>query len=570
MQVKDRQADLMTRTGCLLLIAAPLLVIAYTSATLGYPLTQMMLPHAEQDVAAQREGEILALTATFSGEGGDAIADEIDEALHTLLVDNWETDTLRAGRVKEMPTSEEEALALAGTYNAEIVVWGEVTGDELITHISLTNTFGEWEPTQQSYSLIPGDMFHQSHLVDFVHALMQMHSAPINIYRYEAASSIFYNLYHASPRTPFFTSLTAIYQIRCDLEAQDTISITQTLDTALKEHPNADLFLLMAEMAASKGDVEGVQAAMAQARALDMTIAIEDEMTARLLILSGKLEEALAMLDDLLAHDAVGATLVLERARLLDVMGRDEAADADYLAYLALAPMDASIHFEYIDRLIARQAWEEADAALQNAPREVDWNNPPEFSLEDRIATTQITLMMARGDSEGAEATCIAITNEPLKIAISGAILARSGNIREAEDIWQTGGFLNSPDELNQLAWLLVTNGWAVESESLARDAIAGNPDPNFRHTLGYALLRQGRPEEALAELEAAYFGGLMYGYPEIMLDLSEAHLALGNYEEAVTYITTFMEQDSYTTISQRGLIPFRLAEARYRLLNEG
>lgn len=569
--IEDLQADRMRRTGCLLLILAPLLTLSYAAIVLTRPIIEMTRPRAEQMVRPQREGEVLLVTATFAGEGGYETANAIDELLNAMIVSNWETATLRVGRIDQVAETPDEARELAAGVEAAVVVWGEMSGDAEIVRISIADPLGAWEPAEQSFTLFADDDLHAGKLTEYLYNLLLIHSASFgDAYRYEYASSGFFNLYHGTPRTPFFSPLTAVYQIRSDLESEDISSIRQTLSLALAEKPTAELYLLSAMLNARIGDPDAAESALEKAGALDPAIVVDEDLRARLLIQTGELPEARALLDTLIEAGPTEASPLLERARLNDIMGLIEDADRDYQRYLALAPLDFIAHFEYIDRLIAREDWPLAEAALDTVPETIDWDNPPPFSLDERVALARSRLLVAAGDTQEALLTARnGINDYSLLTAITGAIYMMAGDVAEAETIWGAD-FLTTPHGQNQLAWLLATHGWAEIAEPYARSAVAQQMDVNFIHTLGISLLRMGRAEEALPYLEEAYQQGQALSYPEISADLGETYLALGDPENAIVYFSAYLAESTYIAPYQRDLILFQLAEARYRHRNAG
>jgi len=90
----------------------------------------------------------------------------------------------------------------------------------------------------------------------------------------------------------------------------------------------------------------------------------------------------------------------------------------------------------------------------------------------------------------------------------------------------------SDPARLNNLAYRLALLGRDLdEAETWARRAIALDPDPNYRDTLGLVLIKQGRWDQAAKTLS-----DIVNEFPdalESLLHLGMAHAGKGRVESA-------------------------------------
>jgi tetratricopeptide (TPR) repeat protein len=107
-----------------------------------------------------------------------------------------------------------------------------------------------------------------------------------------------------------------------------------------------------------------------------------------------------------------------------------------------------------------------------------------------------------------------------------------------AELLLKFGGSANSPLEQNNLAWACVLGPDAVSDPNrvvqLAQRAVASaGRNPAYLNTLGVALYRAGRFEEAIDKLSQSMAAGGQGGIPEDWFFLAMAHAKLSNDEKA-------------------------------------
>lgn len=231
-----------------------------------------------------------------------------------------------------------------------------------------------------------------------------------------------------------------------------------------------------------------------------------------------------------------------------------------------------------------------AEAALRIAPKEVTARGL--YSNEVNEAAIQELLANDQADAEvGFRKVLATGTNQERAIALNnlGAIAFNRGALDSARTLWEEAlrrepfyptviknlslvsererdfqGALallrralpldrKDPDLLNSLAYRLAAENQDLdEAESLARKAVSLDPDPNYRDTLGYVLLKRERWREA--EKVLASIVEKDPGAWESLLHLGMARAGLGQ---------TGTAREAFRTVIERSSDPHLVEQAR-------
>jgi WD40 repeat protein len=226
--------------------------------------------------------------------------------------------------------------------------------------------------------------------------------------------------------------------------------------------------------------------------------------------LHGRYGEALAAYDKALSRDGSQAAVYRDRAEALLQLARTAEALADFDKARALAPdlpLGANV-FEACRRLgrshAERGEWDAAGEAFGRAIElGASW---PIFWEHQALAH------LGAGDAEGYRRVC-------------DSVLRRFGRS-------------DDPDLANSVAWTCVLAPNAVTDPgrpvALAEAAVGADPrNRDYLNTLGAALYRAGRFEDAVRRLNESVQAHGHGGVPEDWLFLAMAHEHLGHAEEA-------------------------------------
>ena len=134
-----------------------------------------------------------------------------------------------------------------------------------------------------------------------------------------------------------------------------------------------------------------------------------------------------------------------------------------------------------------------------------------------------------------------------------GTFLEAQGRKKEAVKKYRTAVAIsnNYVPALNNLAYLYL-DGFGTKEEALrlAEIAIALEPgNPGIMDTIGYALLKNNRHQEARDYLEKAL--AILPGDPTINYHLALVHKAAGEKKKAVERLQTALRVENFTGVQQ-------------------
>jgi len=283
-----------------------------------------------------------------------------------------------------------------------------------------------------------------------------------------------------------------------------TAEAESCLQSAIALQPGyADAHYNLARIRHARGDRAGAEAALAAALAASaqpsagMTL-----LRARLLSEQGRLEEALAVLDQALAAGGATAALHHNRAVLLQRLGRAAAALEGHLAAQRLGADDADVHYNLGNTLQTLGRHEEALQAYRRALQ-----RQPGHAL----ALYDIARLRLRLDDPEPFAELEAEHRRPGSGATAAGIVAhllwRAERFEEAAG-WFRAALEREPRVARYLGGLgrcLVRLGEIDEGLAGQRQALALAPDDaELWIDLAASLLVAGRPEEAGAAADEA------------------------------------------------------------------
>jgi len=129
---------------------------------------------------------------------------------------------------------------------------------------------------------------------------------------------------------------------------------------------------------------------------------------------------------------------------------------------------------------------------------------------------------------------------------VMGSIRLSEGRSESAEDFLRASlQGARSPYALNDLAWLLLSDGKNEEGAALAREAIGheeGRKRPEMWDTLGVALIRLADLEGAEKALKQAL--SISQANPELFVSMAELEMKKGNREKARELVGVVSEKD--------------------------
>ncbi|MFN7725240.1 MAG: XrtA/PEP-CTERM system TPR-repeat protein PrsT [Rubrivivax sp.] len=259
---------------------------------------------------------------------------------------------------------------------------------------------------------------------------------------------------------------------------------------------NAGLKATLANAWGVLGNLEMAQAALAQAAASDATHPAVQVIQARLLAASGKLDEALALIDKVLKADDAYFEAWHLKGDVLGAKGLVAESEAAWRKALASEPAFMASHLALISsRLRAKDlagAKAQSDALRQVLPR-----HPQTLFLDARMAILDKDYKKARE-----------LTQQLLRIS------------PENVGVLQLAGAVES------------ASGSLVVAESYLSKALSLDPGlPAARLNMGRAYLRMGQPLKALRVLEPLL--GAKSSLPDALGVAGEAYLQLGDPQSA-------------------------------------
>ncbi|MBF0355330.1 MAG: tetratricopeptide repeat protein [Alphaproteobacteria bacterium] len=250
----------------------------------------------------------------------------------------------------------------------------------------------------------------------------------------------------------------------------------------------------------------------------------------------GRSAEALADLDLLLKDRPPSFETQSNRAVVLAALGRAEEAESAFRQALALDSSKAEPHAQLASLLLQLGRWDEAlplfekaealkpgllgASTLQSmgvAHHKAGRVAKAEDFYRQALATKAdfppalVNLAALLEETERLDEACALLAkaqlHSPSEALIPfnlGNVLKKLGRSEEAMKAWEQALAIDPDmnDAALNLADALVNAGQAQEAESLLRDRLGD--DPRLLHMLSRAVMKQDRPEEALALLDAA------------------------------------------------------------------
>lgn len=248
---------------------------------------------------------------------------------------------------------------------------------------------------------------------------------------------------------------------------------------------------------------------------------------ARLAALEGRVDEAIAIVDEVKAADPKIADAYLLKAELLSMRGQADAARAELRQAVGADPGHLPARFALISRLIDARDFDGAAAQIGEARKH------------------------ARGD---------------LRINYFEGLLAlRKGDVQRARDqVLQV--LKHAPDHVPSLVLagaVELRANQPLAAEAHLRKAISHAPDHlGAQRMLIGALLRAGQPAKAIEALQplVQHAGG---ADPQVLMLAGETYLANGDLKQAASYFASAASSDAQKVAARTRLGQIALATGR-------
>lgn len=327
--------------------------------------------------------------------------------------------------------------------------------------------------------------------------------------------------------------------------------LIQTLATVELASPAAiaDLRTSLANAQVQRGDVAAARSLLAGALQAAPDFAPARLLSARLLALDRRFEEALAELSTVLQHAPGEARAWTLRAEFLQASGA--AADrvvADYRKAVSLDPQAAEAHAGLALGLLAQGDSSGAQAAL-GAMKAALPNHPKTLYLEGAMALQRDDLALARRMSDTLRAQDPAHVDH---LRLAGMVALRAGDLRKAEEHFanalQTAGGDSSLRRLLAITQLRAAQpGQAIAT--LAPLVDRGQVDAEILSLNALALERIGDAKGA----EASYGKALRLaaGNPRVREAFAYSRLGRADDAQALAELRTIAAADAGTGTDQ-------------------
>jgi tetratricopeptide (TPR) repeat protein len=324
-----------------------------------------------------------------------------------------------------------------------------------------------------------------------------------------------------------------------------TEAAESVLTESFRRHPTSrGVLARLAEIRLRLGDWAGAEEVAAAVRRIENGAATADQIVAAALSGQGRYGDSIETLERIVADPLSGRAalpgLIANYARA----GRMDEALAQVEALLAANPEDVLALLLRAELHVMSGEMPEAEAALRAAIAA----EPGGISGYGALGR----LMLAQGrfaDAQTALREGVAMTDgaSALRLLLAQTLEAVgdfNGAIAEYDAIYET-----SPDSLvvaNNLASLLAEHRAddPAELERAARIAqrLRGAPAPALQDTVGWILFLQGKPEEALRSITPAVEG--LPENPIIRYHAGRVYAALGQTEEARAHLEAALAID--------------------------
>jgi len=321
-----------------------------------------------------------------------------------------------------------------------------------------------------------------------------------------------------------------------------------TLYTKAKETHNPAAYLALSRYYEKKGNSEKSLATIMEAGQFNPRSVDLQEQKARLYLKNEQFKDALSACDDLASTSPERAAT--QRVAVYLAMKKMPEAINEAGRTITLKPDSANGYLLLAAVYEAAADFIRATETLQRCVQRIP-NNP------------QATLALAALYSKtGMHNTALKISDEFIRrrpryapaYFAQGTFLEAMGNRKGAVKKYRTA-LLHSENyavALNNLAYLYLEGygGSMAEGLQLVERAVVLEPEnPGILDTLGYALFKNSRFQEARVKLEKAV--ALQPGDPTINYHLALVHRASGDTNSAVARLQIALRSDSFTGIKQ-------------------
>jgi tetratricopeptide (TPR) repeat protein len=312
---------------------------------------------------------------------------------------------------------------------------------------------------------------------------------------------------------------------------------------------NPDILFRLAEAYGDTGNFEMAADAYAKLLKLRPETAQLRERIALSYVRAGQKDKATAVLEEIIRREPLRPEIYNFAGELYEEMKQDDRAFSNYQQSIVVNPNQLQ---PYLRASFIQLKAKRVDDALQTLATARE-KNPRAFQVP---YFTGLALSEKKEYAKAVNAfieaeTLAAQTDGTSKFDSSfyfyyGAACERSGDFDKAVALFQKSLQLDSENDAaaNYLGYMWADKGTnLVEAVALIQRALAQEPDSGaYLDSLGWALFKMGRTEEALIHLRRA--AELIKADPVIFEHLAEVMLKTGNRDEATGYLRRALEFD--------------------------
>ncbi len=505
----DRPANHLIATGCVLMavpfVLALIWLIVALSPTFAAYRSRTALP-----IQIAGPGEGLVIVAEFSGP--TTIDDQIDRAVTNAVYGSY-NNAIFTGRSGRIITSHEDALDLGARYGAGIVVWGASDGTAAEVTISFASPADEDEPPYLTLTLPEDDPGGITFVGGFLWSLLEFHTNPPSYGAWNAIHAL-ETLLHTGERQPVPMDWVAYYyalgQIANGQQGLAFITVENALDGS---PPDSPIWPFYARLLIQSGRAED---AFAVVDGLPRTTDTLRDLYLTLLVQTGRYEEAAAEIESLLAQSPGDHDLLLQYAALLEDSGDPAAAVEVYTGLIARHPESLYLRLERARLYREMGNINSALADLDSIPP-VDTGAAP--ALRQAVLQTRADLLLESGDAGAAlsayrqlEADFPASFDAQLGIGLAYWLM---GDEPQARETWEALGWnLSNTSGIRIVALELARRGYPAPAADVLQSALDMN---GYEHEVMYV--------QAVIALQAG--------------DYDEAYRLYGEVDGQITYVDT-------------------------------
>ncbi|NDJ52407.1 MAG: tetratricopeptide repeat protein [Chloroflexi bacterium] len=567
-----RQGVHLVIAGVILLGVACLITFAII-LMLVVPVIVTTLPDL-QPAAEAAPGETLFVIVGFVG------AEDVSSELYQDITDVLERQPIYDARViylDEQPNDAEAALALAESYGASVIIWGNATNNGYDAAFSIRSPVDRLEPRAYRFSFADDDDQARLKLMQFTTALLRAHAADYS-YEYDSVVRLIDELAPAGQASAGFDpDILRFYEVSAHFYHEDYWETILLVDAAVEsETVTPELLILMAAAYRDAHFLEDLEQQLTNGlSAADFAIDLDPDSPEAHYVKGSLYHDfdqpdlAMTAYEEALSLDPQHENTLRRRSDLLIDEERWEEAYESLTTLIEVAPNNYRYYLQRAEAAIKLDQPDDALADLTNALRAAQAHESGQVAAT-HIIERHALLLTDLGRSSDALASLNNLANQfPADLRytlLMGAVFWAEGDSSRAWQHWNEYSSAYGGTNYNAIAWGLALEGYYEVALDLAETHLERNPDdPNGIHTLGFVHLGLGHTDQAIQRFEEALDLGIYY--TPIYRDLGDAHYAQGDYAEAIARYETYLLGFTNAEADDHDEVSLRLRFARLRLL---